>query len=66
MPSGWCGTVAAPASTPRMFVNGYQSWSPARTMRLGVDQDPSRHPMPLPLVRAAFHADPGVAQPGEL
>jgi alpha-galactosidase len=51
---------------PRMFVNGYQSWSPARTMRLGVDQDPSRDPRPLPLVRAALHADPGVAQPGEL
>jgi alpha-galactosidase len=51
---------------PRMFLNGYQSWSPTRTARLGVDQDPSLDPRPLPLVRAAFHADPGVALPGEL
>jgi len=51
---------------PRMFVNGYQSWSPTRTMRLGVDQDPSRDPRTLELVRAAFHADPGVAGAGEL
>jgi alpha-galactosidase len=58
---------AGPAGDdPRMFVHGYQSWSPARTRRLGVDQDPSRDPRPLPLVRAAFHADPGVALPGEL
>jgi alpha-galactosidase len=58
---------AGPAGDgPRMFVNGYQSWSPTRTMRLGVDQDPSRDPRPLPLVRAAFHADPGVARAGEL
>lgn len=58
---------AGPAGDdPRMFVNGYQSWSPTRTMRLGVDQDPSHDPRPLPLVRAAFHADPGVARAGEL
>jgi alpha-galactosidase len=50
----------------RWFSNGYQSWSPARTRRLGVDADPSRDPRPIPLVRAAFHADPGVAAPGEL
>ncbi len=49
-----------------MFVNGYQSWSPTRTLRLGVDRDPSRDPRPLPLVRAAFHSDPGVGAPGEL
>lgn len=60
----WDGGPAG--DDPRMFVNGYQSWSPARTMRLGVDQDPSRDPRPLPLVRAAFHADPGVARAGEL
>jgi alpha-galactosidase len=54
------------ADDPRMFVNGYQSWSPTRTMRLGIDQDPSRDPRPLPLVRAAFHADPGIALAGEL
>ena len=58
---------AGPAGDdPRLFVNGYQSWAPARTMRLGVDDDPSRVPIPLALVRAAFHADPGVAEPGEL
>lgn len=58
---------AGPAGDdPRVFVNGYQSWSPTRTMRLGVDQDPSRDPRPLPLVRAAFHADPGVVARGEL
>lgn len=51
---------------PLMFVNGYQSWSPTRTRRLGVDQDPSRDPRTLSLVRAAFHADPGPAAPGEL
>ena len=60
----WDGGPAG--DDPRMFVNGYQSWSPARTLRLGVDQDPSRDPRPPALVRAAFHADPGVARPGEL
>jgi alpha-galactosidase len=57
------GPVAAGA---RMFVHGYQSWAPARTMRLGVDTDPSAEPRALPLVRAAFHADPAPAAPGEL
>jgi alpha-galactosidase len=58
--------VGSPGDDPRMLVNGYQSWSPTRTMRLGVDRDPSHDPRPLPLVRAAFHADPGVALAGEL
>ncbi len=60
----WDGGPAG--DNPRLFVNGYQSWSPARTMRIGVDRDPSHAKHPLPLVRAAFHADPGVALPGEL
>jgi alpha-galactosidase len=51
---------------PRLFANGYQSWTPTRTLRLGVDVDPSRDTRPIPLVRAAFHADPGVVEPGEL
>ena len=58
---------AGPAGdAPRVFVQGYQSWSPTRAMRLGVDADPSRDPRTLALVRAAFHADPGVAAVGEL
>ncbi|MDQ1511310.1 MAG: alpha-galactosidase, partial [Actinomycetota bacterium] len=60
----WDG--GAVGDDPRLFANGYQSWTPARTRRLGVDVDPSRDPRPLPLVRAAFHADPGVCGPGEL
>ena len=61
---GW--DVGPAGDDPRVFANGYQSWTPTRTLRLGVDQDPSRDPRPLPLVRAAFHADPGVTEAGEL
>ena len=58
---------AGPAGdVPRMFVQGYQSWSPTSTMRLGVDEDPSHDPRSLGLVRCAYHADPGVAAAGEL
>lgn len=53
-------------ATPRLFAHGYQSWSSARTLRLGVDRDPSRDRRTLALVRAAFHADPGTAADGEL
>lgn len=53
-------------TNPLFFAQGYQSWAPTRTLRLGVDEDPSRIPHPFSLVRAAFHADPGVAAPGEL
>ncbi|MDP9336167.1 MAG: alpha-galactosidase, partial [Actinomycetota bacterium] len=60
----WDGGAAG--DRPRLFANGYQSWTPARTLQLGVDVDPSRDPRPIPLVRAAFHADPGVCAPGEL
>ena len=58
---------AGPAGgDPRMFVQGYQSWAPTRTVRIGVERDPSLDPRPIPLVRAAFHADPGVVDEGEL
>jgi alpha-galactosidase len=50
----------------RFFANGYQSWSPTGTRRLGVDEDPSRHPHSIPFVRALHHADPSVAAAGEL
>jgi alpha-galactosidase len=50
----------------RVFVNGYQSWSPTGTRRLGIDEDPSRHPRSIPFVRAIHHNDPGVTSPGEL
>jgi alpha-galactosidase len=49
-----------------MFVHGYQSWAPSRVRRLGIDEDPSRDPRTLALVRAAFHADPSPASTGEL
>jgi alpha-galactosidase len=58
---------AGPAGdNPRLFGQGYQSWSPTRTLRLGVDRDQSSDPRTLALVRAAFHADPGVVAEGEL
>ena len=58
---------AGPAPAPiAMFVHGYQSWAPTRTRLLGVDEDPSRHPRSMPLVRAAYHADPAITAPGEL
>jgi alpha-galactosidase len=55
-----------PGDDPRIFSHGYQSWAPCRARRLGRDEDPSRAPDSLALVRAAYHADPGVAAPGEL
>jgi hypothetical protein len=58
---------AGPADdTPRFFANGYQSWAPSRTFAVGVDEDPSRDTRTLELVRAAMHADPAPASPGEL
>lgn len=44
----------------RVAVNGYQSWSPTRTMLLGIDDDPSRHPRSIGFTRFMHHADPGV------
>jgi alpha-galactosidase len=57
---------AAPVGPVHVFAHGYQSWAPTRTRRLGIDVDPSRDERTHPLVRAAYHADPGVAAPGEL
>ena len=58
---------AGPAgASPVLFSNGYQSWAPTRALVLGVDHDASRMPDALPLVHAAFHADPGTAAEGEL
>jgi alpha-galactosidase len=59
----WDETCGADA---RMLVHGYQSWSPTGTRRLGLDEDPSRHPQSIPFSRAVHHADPAVAAPGEL
>ena len=52
--------------TPRCFLNGYQSWSPSGVRTLGIDEDPSRHPGTFPILRSAYHADPGICSPGEL
>jgi alpha-galactosidase len=58
---------AGPATDDaRLFAQGYQSWSPTRTLRLGRDRDPTLDPRGLSLVHAAFHADPGRAADGEL
>jgi hypothetical protein len=53
-------------AAPVMLAHGYQSWSPTRAVRLGIDTDPSRTAGSIDLVRAAFHADPSVAEAGEL
>ncbi len=58
---------AGPAGPdPRLFSNGYQSWTSSRVRRLGVDVDPSNvAPVPT-LVRETHHADPAVSPIGEL
>lgn len=50
----------------RVFCNGYQSWSRACAQVLGSIEDPSRASGSIDLVRALYHADPGVAREGEL
>ena len=50
----------------RMFRHGYQSWSPSGWATLGANVDPSRTPGAIPLVIDMHHADPTIAQPGEL
>jgi alpha-galactosidase len=58
---------AGPAGeTPRLFRNGYQSWSRTGVAVLGVDTDPSRAAGAPSLVRGMHHADPSVAEPGVL
>jgi alpha-galactosidase len=49
-----------------MLQHGWQSWSPTRSVEVGVDQDPSRAAGSIPLVRDMLHADRGPAGPGEL
>lgn len=49
----------------RMFVNGWQSWSPTGWRTLGVDDDASRAST-LDFLRSIHHADPAVCAPGEL
>jgi alpha-galactosidase len=53
-------------SRPRLFRNGYQSWSPARVAVLGEDRDPSRVTGAPSLVRGMHHADARVAPAGAL
>ncbi|MEI7593021.1 MAG: glycoside hydrolase family 36 protein [Actinomycetes bacterium] len=50
----------------RMFRNGYQSWTPSGVATFGIDHDQSLARGSLEMVRAIHHADPAVAQPGEL
>ena len=50
----------------RMFRHGYQSWSHSGVAVLGVDRDPSSAPGSLEMARGVHHADPAVAEPGEL
>lgn len=61
---GW--REGAAGKSPRLFSNGYQSWSPTGTRALGVDTDPSRAEGSIPFLRAMHHADPSVAPAGEL
>jgi alpha-galactosidase len=58
--------AGAAGEAPRLFSQGYQSWSPARTLRLGIDADPSQDARVGSLLRSAFHADPTPTAPGEL
>lgn len=50
----------------RMLRNGYQSWSPTAVATFRVDDDPSRVPGARSLVLGMHHADPGIAEAGEL
>ena len=59
----WDAGPARPGT--RMFVNGWQSWSPTGWRTLGVDDDPSRAST-LDFLRAIHHADPAVCATGEL
>jgi alpha-galactosidase len=63
-----CGLVVPLEVTGpvRLFVNGYQSWSPTGWATLGVDVDPSHSPDAFELFCAALHADQRRAGDGEL
>ena len=58
--------AGAAGDRPRLFSQGYQSWSPTRALRLGIDADPSQDQRVGSLMRSAFHADPTPTAPGEL
>lgn len=49
-----------------LFRHGYQSWSTTDVATFGLDEDPSRTPGSIPLVRGMHHADPAVSSEGEL
>ncbi|HZN14857.1 MAG TPA: glycoside hydrolase family 36 protein [Acidimicrobiales bacterium] len=55
-----------PTGPLRMFVNGYQSWSPAAEHLVPGPPDPSRADGVPALIRAMHHADPAIAADGEL
>ncbi len=63
---GICTEFGRAGAWPKMFCNGYQSWSETSTKIIGVDQDASRHPRSLRFVRTLHHADPNRAAPREL
>lgn len=50
---------------PRVFRNGYQSWSPTGVATFGVDRDPSTI-ADFPFLQAVHHADQARAMDGEL
>jgi alpha-galactosidase len=58
--------AGAAGPEPRLFRNGYQSWSPTGVVRLGSDEDPSRAERSSALSRQMHHADHEIAEPGEL
>jgi alpha-galactosidase len=58
--------AGAAGPEPRLFRNGYQSWSPTGVVRLGVDEDPSRAAGSGPLSRQMHNADHEIADAGEL
>lgn len=62
----WVCDLGPAGPWPRMFCNGYQSWSETRTSLLGVASDQSRHPRSFDFIRTLHHADPRRAAPREL
>jgi alpha-galactosidase len=55
-----------PSGSPRLFANGYQSWSSSQLARPGIDRDPSAAPGSISLVRALHHADDRIVADGAL
>ncbi|OWY59591.1 hypothetical protein B7486_73760, partial [cyanobacterium TDX16] len=50
----------------RMLQHGWQSWSPTRSVEVGVHQDPSRAAGSIALARDMLHADRAPTGPGEV